>query len=116
MFEQANLEASLKTTAAKACTCACPLADLSWDEAKDFTERIAPEWQAGSLPLRGDPIQGQAQGKTFIDYLRNGRGATFSAPYSTRARAAHPSRCRWLGTSYQRSCRQLFQHSHVQKR
>jgi bifunctional non-homologous end joining protein LigD len=24
-------------------------------------------------------------GKTFIDYLRNGRGATFIAPYSTRA-------------------------------
>ena len=29
-------------------------------------------------------------GKTFIDYLRNARGATFIAPYSTRARENAP--------------------------
>jgi bifunctional non-homologous end joining protein LigD len=29
-------------------------------------------------------------GKVYIDYLRNGRGATFVAPYSTRRRAGAP--------------------------
>jgi bifunctional non-homologous end joining protein LigD len=92
VFERAKLETFVKTTGGKGLHVCVPiLPDLSWDEAKDFTERIAAEMarQAPSLYV-ATQSKAKRKGKTFIDYLRNGRGATFIAPYSTRARAGAP--------------------------
>jgi bifunctional non-homologous end joining protein LigD len=92
VFEQAKLETFVKTTGGKGLHVCVPiLPDLSWDEAKDFTQRIATEMarQAPSLYV-ATQSKAKRKGKTFIDYLRNGRGATFIAPYSTRARAGAP--------------------------
>jgi bifunctional non-homologous end joining protein LigD len=62
-----------------------PKAD--WDQIKDFTRSV------GSLLMKDHPgeylitmTKAKREGKIFIDYLRNGRGATSVAPFSTRAR------------------------------
>jgi bifunctional non-homologous end joining protein LigD len=59
----------------------------SWDAHRDFAEAIAKHLAAGQ-PDRFVATMSKAKrhGKIFIDYLRNTRGASAIAPYSTRAR------------------------------
>jgi bifunctional non-homologous end joining protein LigD len=58
-----------------------------WDEVKGFAKDFA-EQVAGLDPKRfvANMAKAKRKGRIFIDYLRNGRGATAIAPYSTRAR------------------------------
>lgn len=58
-----------------------------WDEIKQFARAVA-EASARERPDRftAQISKAKRQGKIFIDYLRNGRGATAVASYSTRAR------------------------------
>jgi bifunctional non-homologous end joining protein LigD len=60
----------------------------SWDEHKDFAESIS-RVMAGDSPDRyvANMSKAKRKGKIFIDYLRNQRGATAIAPFSTRSRA-----------------------------
>jgi bifunctional non-homologous end joining protein LigD len=92
IFEQAKLETFVKTTGGKGLHVCVPIApDLSWAQAKDFTERLSRSIAARSPELYvATQTKAKRKGKTFIDYLRNGRGATFIAPYSTRARETAP--------------------------
>jgi bifunctional non-homologous end joining protein LigD len=62
-----------------------------WDAAKAFTESIAhamaeaePHLYVATMSKR------KRNGKIFIDYFRNGRGATAVCAYSTRARPGAP--------------------------
>jgi bifunctional non-homologous end joining protein LigD len=92
IFESAKLKTFVKTTGGKGLHVCIPIApDLGWDVVKDFTGSIA-EAMAKAAPELYVATQSKAKraGKTFIDYLRNGRGATFIAPYSTRARENAP--------------------------
>ena len=59
---------------------------VAWDDAKAFTRSIA-EAMAKARPERYLATMSKAarRGRIFIDYLRNGRGATAVAAYSTRA-------------------------------
>jgi bifunctional non-homologous end joining protein LigD len=60
----------------------------SWDAHKDFAEAVA-RVMAADEPERYVAVMSKAKrkGKIFVDYLRNQRGATAIAPYSTRSRA-----------------------------
>jgi bifunctional non-homologous end joining protein LigD len=60
----------------------------SWDGAKTLAAGVAAAMTKASPPLYTDAMAKLARtGRIFIDYLRNGRGATAVAAYSTRARA-----------------------------
>ena len=62
-----------------------------WDDAKAFCERIAHE-MAADEPHRYLATASKAarEGRIFIDWLRNARGATSVASFSLRARAGAP--------------------------
>jgi bifunctional non-homologous end joining protein LigD len=92
VFEQAKLESFVKTTGGKGLHVCVPIApELNFTQAKDFTEHLSHALAAGSPELYvATQSKAKRKGKIFIDYLRNGRGATFIAPYSTRARQNAP--------------------------
>jgi bifunctional non-homologous end joining protein LigD len=92
LFEQLDLESFVKTTGGKGLHVCVPLQPrLGWEEIKSFCQSVA-EAVVQSEPHRYVATMTKAKrtGKIFIDYLRNGRGATFISPYSTRARPGAP--------------------------
>lgn len=62
-----------------------------WDEVKGFANDFA-EQIAALDPKRfvANMAKAKRKGRIFVDYLRNGRGATAIAPYSPRARGTAP--------------------------
>lgn len=59
-----------------------------WDTIKSFAKTLVLEMVSRHPELYTANIAKKARvGKIFLDYLRNGRGATAVAPYSLRARA-----------------------------
>ncbi len=87
-LEAEGLAAFVKTSGGKGLHVVSPLKpETDWTETKDFTHRIADDM------ARDDPdhyvatiTKSKRHGKILVDYLRNGRGNTAVAPYSTRAR------------------------------
>jgi bifunctional non-homologous end joining protein LigD len=62
-----------------------------WDDVKAFAEAIARTMAAESPDkYLAEMSKARRKGKIFVDYLRNGRGATAIAPYSSRARKGAP--------------------------
>ena len=83
-----GLESFAKTTGGKGLHIVVPLQPkLGWEEAKAFTKWVADQFVAQS-PERFTANQAKRarQGRIYIDYLRNSRGATAIGAYSPRAR------------------------------
>jgi bifunctional non-homologous end joining protein LigD len=85
-----ELTSFVKTTGGKGLHVVAPIAPKhTWDEMKSFSKAVA-DTIVSAAPNRYLATMSKAarKGKIFIDYLRNQRGATAIAAYSTRARAA----------------------------
>lgn len=90
--EGLGLRAFPKLTGGKGLHLVVPLApERDWEDVKRFALAIA-EAEARERPDRftASMAKMKRDGRVFIDYLRNGRGATAIAAYSTRARAGAP--------------------------
>ncbi len=87
-LQELGLNAFLKTSGGKGLHVVVPIKPrLEWDTVKDFSHAIVTHL-AKTLPDRFSDKSGARNrvGRIFIDYLRNGRGATTVAAWSARTR------------------------------
>ncbi len=87
-LKRAGLDSYVKTTGGKGLHVYAPLKPhADWAAVKDFAHRLARAMAADS-PTRYLAMASKEarRGRIFVDYLRNGRGATAVAAYSKRAR------------------------------
>lgn len=92
VLDELGLTAYIKTSGGKGLHLIVPLARrYGWDTVKAFAKAIAL-FMTQQLPERFTATSGPKNriGKIFIDYLRNGRGASTVAAYSVRARPGLP--------------------------
>lgn len=92
VLDELGLKAFLKTSGGKGIHLVVPLTrKLGWDEVKDFSHAIVSH-MGKLLPDRFSAVSGPKNrvGKIFIDYLRNGLGATTICTYAARTREGLP--------------------------
>lgn len=91
-LEEVGLESWIKTTGGKGIHVVVPIARRStWAEVSGFARALAHRMEREE-PSRylAKASKSARAGKIFIDWLRNTRGATAIAPWSTRARPGAP--------------------------
>ena len=88
-----GIESWPKSTGGKGLHVVVPLAaELGWEEVKAFARTFAESLVEESPELYVSKASKAARkGRIFLDYLRNGRGATSIAAFSPRARAGAPA-------------------------
>lgn len=88
ILSELSLNSYLKTSGGKGYHVVVPLRPIvTWNTFHDFAKRVA-EVMEQKWPDRytSNVRKAKRSGKIFIDWIRNGRGATSIAPYSIRAR------------------------------
>jgi len=82
----------VKTTGGKGLHVCAPIKrNIDWDSFKAFTKAFADKMATDDPKAYTSNISKAARrGRIFVDYLRNGRNATFITPYSPRARTNAP--------------------------
>jgi bifunctional non-homologous end joining protein LigD len=92
LLEELGLVSFLKTTGGKGLHIVTPIQRTQeWEEVKTFAKAVA-DHLVRAIPQRftSNMAKRARKGKIFIDYLRNARGATAIAAYSTRAKPGAP--------------------------
>ncbi len=88
LLAELSLDSYLKTSGGKGYHVVVPLKPaVTWEVFYDFAKRVAQVMEQ-KWPDRytSNSRKNKRTGKIFVDWLRNGRGATSVAPYSLRAR------------------------------
>jgi bifunctional non-homologous end joining protein LigD len=92
LLEELGLISFLKTTGGKGLHIVTPIQRTQgWEEVKVFAKSVA-DHLVRTIPQRftSNMAKRARKGKIFVDYLRNARGATAIAAYSTRAKPGAP--------------------------
>ena len=91
-LDQAGLKPFVKTSGGKGLHVVAPLTPkANWAEVKAFTKALADGMASDSPGAYVSTIsKAKRKGRILVDYLRNQRGMTAVAPYSTRARPGAP--------------------------
>jgi len=91
-LNDAGFTSFVKTTGGKGLHVCAPIKrNIDWDDFKAWTKAFADKMAAEEPSLYTSNMAKTARrGKIFVDYLRNGRNATFICPYSPRARPNAP--------------------------
>jgi bifunctional non-homologous end joining protein LigD len=87
-----GLKSFAKTTGGKGLHVVIPLTPkLGWDDVKTFAKWVADSFVAQRPEdFTANMAKKARQGRIYIDYLRNGRGATAVGAYSPRSRTSAP--------------------------
>lgn len=90
-LESDKRKSFVRTTGGKGLHVLTPVKNMTWEQLKNFSKRIAQEISSEQPDKYiGTSSKSKRKGKIFIDYLRNTRGATSIVNFSTRAKSGAP--------------------------